>query len=84
MQVLVKNTYHCDLIECPEHVVKYLVQYQEEFDKWANTHDHIVSLETFVEWVNSQYLSESKQQISILSIGFIPSAEQLKLPFIYY
>lgn len=84
MQVLVKNTYHCDLIECPEYIVNNLVQYQTEFDKWATIHDHIVSLNTFVEWVNNNYLSDSIQKIQIICIGIIPTKEQMQLPYIYY
>ncbi|ROR28630.1 hypothetical protein EDD66_104217 [Mobilisporobacter senegalensis] len=84
MQVLVKNTYHCDLIECPDHIIDNLVQYQSEFDKWAMLHDCMVNLDTFIEWVNSNYLNDSIIKIKIISIGITPSEEQKKLPFIYY
>lgn len=84
MQVLVKNTYHCDLLECPEHIAKDLVQYQTEFDEWAVVNDHIVDLYSFTEWVNDNYLVDSIQKIQILSVGFTPTKEQLQLPYILY
>lgn len=84
MQVLVKNTYHCDLLECPDHIIKNLGKYQEEFDRWVKINDHIVNLDTFVEWVNENYLNKNNDKIKILSVSFLPSEEQKKLPFIVY
>lgn len=84
MQVLVKNMYHCDLLECPDYMAYNLVKYQTEFDKWSVIHDHFVCLETFVEWMNTTYLLDSPQKMEIVSMSFFPTEEQKKLPFIMY
>lgn len=84
MQVLVKNTYHSDLIECPDFIVANLVKYQEEYDKLAVINDYVVNLETFIEWVNSTYLKDSVKKIYIICIGIYPTEEQKKLPKLYY
>lgn len=84
MQVLVKNTYHCDIIECPDFIVTNLVKFQEEYDRLAVINDLIVNLETFIEWVNNTYLKDNDEKIRIISIGIYPTEEQKKLPRIYY
>jgi hypothetical protein len=84
MQVLVNNTYHSDLIECPDDIVHKLLHYQEEFDKFAVIHDYPVSLDTFIDWVNQKHLKNREKKITIISNGIIPTDAQKKLPHINY
>lgn len=76
--------YDADLIECPDDIIVNLVKYQEEFDKLAVINDYIVNLETFIEWVNQNHLKDNEKKIEIISVGIFPTAEQKKLPHLYY
>lgn len=58
-----------------------MVRYQTEFDKWAIIHDHTVSLDAFIEWVNNNYLKNNMGKMKIISIGITPTGEQGEQPF---
>lgn len=84
MQVVVKNTYHCDIIECPDFLVPNLVKLQTEYDKPAVMNDWIVSLETFTQWINRTYLKDNDEKVRIISTCLDTTEELNKLPRIYY